>query len=86
MALSIKSHTADRLARELVQLTGETITEAVTKALAERLQREREVRKAREEEVQRLLEYAAQIRKDYDLRPVTKQEIDEMWGDDVDLQ
>lgn len=40
MALSIKHPEADRLARELARATGETITEAVTTALRERLARE----------------------------------------------
>lgn len=40
MALSIKHPEADRLARELARATGETITEAVTKALRDRLARE----------------------------------------------
>ena len=39
MALSIKTEEADRLARELANVTGETLTEAVTKALRERLDR-----------------------------------------------
>ena len=39
MALSIKDHEADRLARELAKETGETITQAVTVALRERLAR-----------------------------------------------
>ena len=37
MALSIKSAEADKLARELVAATGETLTQAVTTALEERL-------------------------------------------------
>ena len=37
MALSIKDPEADRLARELAAAAGETLTEAVTKALRERL-------------------------------------------------
>jgi antitoxin VapB len=41
MALSIKSDEADRLARELADVTGETLTDAVTEALRERLERER---------------------------------------------
>jgi antitoxin VapB len=81
MALSIKTETADRLARELAQLTGETMTEAVTKALAQRLERERKARQADPDEVQRLLDHAARIRANLDSRPVTKEEIDEMWGD-----
>lgn len=39
MALSIKDRDADRLARELAKETGETITQAVTVALRERLSR-----------------------------------------------
>ena len=37
MALSIKAPEADRLARELARVTGESLTEAVVKALRERL-------------------------------------------------
>jgi|tagenome__1003787_1003787.scaffolds.fasta_scaffold18799619_2 antitoxin VapB len=46
MALNIKSAETDRLARKLAALTGESITEAVTRALEMRLdqeQRERDV-------------------------------------------
>lgn len=39
MALSIKTDEADRLAREVAAVTGETLTEAVTVALRERLER-----------------------------------------------
>jgi antitoxin VapB len=41
MALSVKNQEADRLARELADTTGESITEAVLVALRERLERER---------------------------------------------
>lgn len=41
MALSIKNQEADRLARELAETTGESLTEAVIRALRERLRRER---------------------------------------------
>ena len=41
MAINIKNSEADRLARELSEITGETITEAVIKSLAERLEREK---------------------------------------------
>ena len=41
MPLNIKNPEADRLARELAGLTGESITEAVMEALEERLARER---------------------------------------------
>jgi len=40
VALSIKHPEADRLARELAARTGESLTEAVVKALRERLRRE----------------------------------------------
>ncbi len=40
MPLHISSPEADRLARELARLKGETISEAVVKALRERLARE----------------------------------------------
>jgi len=39
MALNIKDPQTDALARELAQTTGETITEAVTVAVRERLER-----------------------------------------------
>ena len=38
MARSIKDPEADRLARELADVTGESLTEAVTNALRQRLQ------------------------------------------------
>jgi antitoxin VapB len=41
MAFSIKNERTDHLARELTELTGETLTEAVTVAVQERLERER---------------------------------------------
>jgi antitoxin VapB len=52
MALSIKDADADRLARALARRTGETLNEAVVKALRERL--ERELRK--DEPTERLIE------------------------------
>jgi antitoxin VapB len=41
MALSIKHPEADRLARQLAEQTGETLTDAILNALRERLNRER---------------------------------------------
>ena len=43
MALNIKNEETCRLVRELADLTGETMTEAVTVALRERLERQREI-------------------------------------------
>ena len=41
MALSFKDDETDRLAREVAKLTGETLTVAARRALAESLERER---------------------------------------------
>ena len=58
MALSIKSKEAYRLARELSQLTGETLTEAVTTSLRERLERVYKDSALHDDEVERLLAQA----------------------------
>lgn len=47
MPLSIKDPEADRLARELAQATGESITKAVTIALKERLRKVKARRRGR---------------------------------------
>lgn len=47
MVLSIKSDRADRLARDLADLTGESITEAVVAALETRIDLERRRRRQR---------------------------------------
>ena len=44
MAMNIKSEQAHQMARELAELTGETVTAAVTEALRERLERVRRER------------------------------------------
>lgn len=48
MALSIKSERADQLARELAELTGESITDAVVASLEARLRYERRRRRVRD--------------------------------------
>lgn len=59
MALSLKDPETDRLAREVARLTGESLTEAVRNALAQRLERERLRRgRPRKDVVQRLNELA----------------------------
>ena len=83
MALSIKTDEADRLARELARLTGETMTQAVTKALAERLERERAARDEDAALPARIQDHAAQLRARYDMRPVDKAEWDGLWGEDA---
>jgi antitoxin VapB len=46
MALSIKHPEADRLARELAERTGESLTDAIINALRERLRREQGIPRA----------------------------------------
>ncbi len=79
MALSIKTDEADRLARALARLTGESMKEAVTAALRERLAREW-ARRAADLPV-RLASLSQRLRKDYDTQPVTKEEWDDASGD-----
>jgi antitoxin VapB len=58
MALSIKDPEADRLARAVAELTGESLTEAVRSSLAQRLERERRKRREPGELARRLDEIA----------------------------
>ncbi len=85
MALSIKTEEADRLARSLVKLTGETMTEAVTVALRERLKREQEKRKADKDLPAIIAKWQERFRENFDTRPVTQEEWDWAGGDDWDL-
>ena len=59
MVLSIKSTTADELARELADLTGETITEAVVESLRARLDAER--RRQRDRRLDDIIERFQQL-------------------------
>ena len=81
MALSVKTKEADRLARELSRLTGETMTEAITRSLAERLERVRRAREAGQNLPERVSKLADRISEHYDTRPVTKQEWDDASGE-----
>ena len=83
MALSIKTQEADALARRLVRLTGETMTEAVTVALRERLSREEARRAATNDLPVRLTAFAERVRGAYDTRPVTQAEWDAASGDEA---
>lgn len=82
MALSIKTHEADELARELSRLTGETMTNAVTVALRERLERQRSARAPEEDLAVWAKSFADRIRPHYDCRSVTKAEWDWAGGDE----
>ena len=71
MALSLKDPETDRLAREVARLTGESLTQAVRTALAERLERERLRRgKPRKSVAERLKEISRHCvaLPDYDMR------------------
>lgn len=81
MALSIKTDEADRLARELSRLTGETMTDAITQAMRERLERLRAEREAQGDYVARMKAFVRERAGRYDRRPVTTQEWDEAVGD-----
>jgi antitoxin VapB len=74
MALNIKNPEADRLARELAQVTGLSITDALVAALEEKLARERD-RAARYPVVRQI----QRIRERYRELPV----LDERSADDV---
>jgi antitoxin VapB len=62
MSLSIKNKKTHQLAKRLTAKTGETLTEAVTIALRERLQRLR-VRKTRKASVEDMLVIGRRLRK-----------------------
>jgi antitoxin VapB len=84
MALSIKTDEADRLARELAKLTGETMTRAVTAALRERLERERSARRPDADLPARIKAFSDRMRRGYDTHPISRAEWDWAGGDDVD--
>jgi antitoxin VapB len=81
MGLSIKTEEADRLARELSRLTGETMTDAITKAMRERLERLRAEQESSSDYAARMAAFVRERADRYDRRPVTKQEWDEAVGD-----
>ena len=83
MALSIKTPEADELARSLARLTGETMTEAVTAALRERLARERVQREPDVSLPARLAALSSELRAAYDARPVSRAEWDVAAGDNA---
>lgn len=71
MALNFKDSETDKLARQVAKLTGESLTEAVRKALAERLERERRrrapVTKGLAERLDQIARHCASL-PDYDTR------------------
>lgn len=78
MALSIKNPEVDRLARELAEVTGENITEAICKALEERLEKEKGKRPGNviHDEIQRIRNRIARLQR------IDKRSDDELIGYD----
>jgi antitoxin VapB len=81
VALSNKTAEADTLARCLVELTGESMTEAVIVALRERLSCEETRRAAAKDLSSRLAALAERVRGAYDTRPVGPEEWNAAAGD-----
>ena len=71
MALSIKTEEADRLARELSRLTGENMTDAITRAMRERLDRLHAERDAQGGYAARVRSFVRDKAALFDRRPVT---------------
>lgn len=87
MALNIKSAHAEKVVRELARLTGESVTEAVTKAAEARLESvkaERERLFVQDEVFVRDLQ--AQVRESLggEATPITKAHFDELWGENAE--
>lgn len=83
MAVNLKNPEAERLLNELAARTGESLTEAATRAFAERLERlERERARQKERSLSSLMDLIAEARQSprLDERPL-KQITDELWGD-----
>ena len=81
MGLSIKTEEADRLARELSRLTGETMTDAITEAMRERLERLRAEQEAQGDLMARAQAFVREHAHLFDRRPVSREEWDEVVGD-----
>jgi antitoxin VapB len=84
MSLNIKNEETHRLARELAQRTGETITLAITVALRERLERQKlaDGRESRLEKIKRIVERTAPL---MDESRTGKELIDELYDPETGL-
>jgi antitoxin VapB len=84
MAMNIKNPEAERLAREVAQLNGETITTAIVVALKERLERQQwEIERAgRMEWLKRISAETAAIMND---GRTSKELMDELYDDETGL-
>ncbi len=81
MGLNIEAEEANRLAKELSRVTGETMTEAVTRAIRERLERLQKAKGLQSDYVENVKNFVSERAPHYDRRPITKKEWDEACGD-----
>lgn len=84
MALNIKNEETQRLARELAQRNGETITMAITIALKERLSRQQKPHKpqGRFERIRKIVERTAPLMKG---GKTSKELMDELYDEETGL-
>lgn len=83
MAVNLKNPRAEELLNDLARETGESLTEAATRAFEERLERLKREREARSQrELRSLLDLIAEARtsRSLDERPL-KAITDELWGE-----
>lgn len=74
MPLTIETPEAAALARGLARLTGESMAEAITTVLRERLARERARREGPADLTARVTALASQLRAEYGTTPITRAE------------
>ena len=82
MAPNHKADEANKLARELAELTGEDLNAIVASALRRRLARDRSHRVPAAELPARLSALARRLRTSYDTRPVSRSEWNEASGEE----
>jgi len=75
MALNIKNDEAQRLARELADLTGLSLTAAVTLALREQIERVRASRETVERRAARIIELGSQIAAALESHPMSVEDL-----------
>ncbi|MFW5834468.1 MAG: type II toxin-antitoxin system VapB family antitoxin [Pseudomonadota bacterium] len=85
-ALNLKSDEAHRLARELADLTGQSLTDAVIDALKRRRDELRTQRAPDSAKVERLLDYGRRFRARLDDRPVpASTDMSDLYDDETGL-
>ncbi len=82
MAVNLKNIEAERLLNELARRTGESLTEAASRAFAERLERLDQAQEAnRRRQLRAVQELIEEARAATDTGEATKAITDELWGD-----